>query len=83
MSAVEGWDEVNHRLVRTYAFNDFKQAKAFIDAVSEVCEQQQHHAELSFGWGYAVIEMYSHDEGGITQRDVVLATAINNLEASM
>jgi 4a-hydroxytetrahydrobiopterin dehydratase len=80
MDHPDGWDEVDGRLMREYAFEDFLSAKAFIDAVSELCEAHQHHAELHFGWGYAVVEMFSHDTKSITQRDHNLAIAINQLE---
>lgn len=79
MTYPDGWTELEGRLIREFSFEDFLQAKAFIDAVSVLCEAQQHHAELHFGWGYAVIETYSHDTKSITQRDVDLATAINAL----
>jgi len=76
-----GWTELDGRLMREFSFDDFLQAKAFIDEVSRLCESQQHHAELHFGWGYAVVETYTHDTKSITQRDIDLANAINALEA--
>ena len=80
MKHPEGWTEVDGRLLREYSFDDFLQAKAFIDAVSEICEAQEHHAELHFGWGYAVVETHTHDTASITQRDLDLAEAINAIE---
>ena len=82
MTHPDGWTVVDGRLMREYAFEDFLQAKAFIDAVSQLCEAQQHHAELHFGWGYAVVEIYSHDTASITERDDALAHAINGLEVN-
>ena len=80
MTTPAGWTELDGRLMREFSFGDFLAAKAFIDKVSEVCEAQQHHAELHFGWGYAVIETFSHDTNSITHRDLDLALAINALE---
>ena len=68
-----GWTELEGRLMREFSFDDFLQAKAFIDDVSQICESQQHHAELHFGWGYAVVETFSHDTNSITQRDIDLS----------
>ena len=48
--------------------------------MSDACEDQQHHAELHFGWGYAVVEIYTHDTNSITQADIDLAVAINRFE---
>ena len=80
VDAPAGWSVVDGRLMQEYSFEDFLGAKAFIDLVSEACERHQHHAELHFGWGYAVVEIYTHDTNSITQADVDLANAINNLE---
>lgn len=80
MDAPTGWNVVDGRLMREYSFENFLQAKAFIDRVSDACEDQQHHAELHFGWGYAVVEIYTHDTNSITQADIDLAVAINRFE---
>jgi 4a-hydroxytetrahydrobiopterin dehydratase len=82
MSHPAGWTEVDGRLMREFSFENFLDAKAFIDAVSHLCEAQQHHAELHFGWGYAIVETFSHDTNSITERDHRLATAINDLEGA-
>ena len=66
--------------MREFAFPNFDEAKAFIDRVSDLCNALNHHAELHFGWGYAVVETFSHDTQSITQRDIDLAQAINEME---
>lgn len=66
--------------MREWAFADFATAKRFVDRVSEVCDQQNHHADVHFGWGYAILEVVTHDVGDITERDLKLAEAINQLE---
>ena len=80
MSAPTGWTEVEGRFMREFSFEDFARAKAFVDAVSEICERMNHHAELHFGWGYAVVETTTHDANSITELDHQLAEAINQLE---
>lgn len=82
MSAPAGWTEVEGRLMREFSFDDFAGAKAFVDAVSSICEDMNHHAELHFGWGYAVVETMTHDTYSITTLDHELANAINQLEVS-
>ena len=82
MSAPAGWTEVEGRLMREFSFEDFAGAKAFVDAVSSICEDMNHHAEFHFGWGYAVVETMTHDTNSITTLDHELANAINQLEVS-
>ena len=81
LNAPENWSVIDARLMREFAFPDFDEAKAFIDRVSDLCNALNHHAELHFGWGYAVVETFSHDTQSITQRDIDLAQAIDEMEA--
>ena len=80
LDAPQGWSEVEGRLMREFTFENFAAAKTFIDSVSEICERINHHAELHFGWGYAVVETMTHDTNSITDLDFQLALEINRLE---
>lgn len=80
VDAPAGWSEVEGRLMREFKFEDFAAAKAFIDGVSKICERMNHHAELHFGWGYAVVETMTHDANSITDLDHQLAREINQME---
>jgi 4a-hydroxytetrahydrobiopterin dehydratase len=40
-------------------------------------EDANHHPEIHFGWGYVVIELYTHDKEKITEKDLALAHSIN------
>lgn len=66
--------------MREWAFADFAAAKRFVDRVSQVCEHLNHHADVHFGWGYVVLEVITHDVGDITELDLELARAINQME---
>ena len=75
-----GWSIQENHLMREYSFENFAEAKSFIDAISEICEQKNHHADLHFGWGYVVVELTTHDQGKVTSLDIDVAKAINALE---
>ena len=74
--APEGWTLVDGRLMRELECSDFNQAKQIVDKISEIAERLNHHPELHFGWGYVVIECYTHDENAVTQSDFKLANKI-------
>ena len=80
MNVPEGWSIQENHLMREFSFEDFAQAKAFVDAISDVCEHKNHHADLHFGWGYVVVELTTHDEGKVTSLDIDVAEAINAIE---
>jgi 4a-hydroxytetrahydrobiopterin dehydratase len=75
-----GWTVVDgHHIVRKFAFPDFRTALEFVNRVAAVAEEQQHHPDILLGWGKVEITTYSHDVDGLTERDSVLATAIDAL----
>ncbi len=77
MDIPEGWTVVEERLMREFEFDNFSSAKTFVDLISVLAEEANHHPEIHFGWGYAVVELFTHDEGRITQKDIDLAGSIN------
>ena len=77
MNIPTGWAIVEQRLMREFEFKDLLSAKAFVDEISMLSEEANHHPEIHFGWGYVVIELYTHDKEKITEKDLALAHGIN------
>lgn len=78
-AGVTGWDVGEGRLRQEFRFADFAEAWAFMGRVAELAEQRNHHPDWSNSWNLVVVELVSHDAGGITARDVDLAVAISAL----
>ncbi|UOE44727.1 4a-hydroxytetrahydrobiopterin dehydratase [Agromyces larvae] len=70
-----------HRLVATYETGDFLGAVRLLDRVAEVAEVMQHHPDVRLGYGRITFELWSHDVGGVTPRDLRLAERIEELAA--
>jgi 4a-hydroxytetrahydrobiopterin dehydratase len=66
-------------LLRSYRFKDFAQAFAFLTRVAAHAEAVDHHPEFTSVWNRVDFRLTSHDEGGVTERDVELARAIDAL----
>ncbi|GAA1945407.1 4a-hydroxytetrahydrobiopterin dehydratase [Agromyces allii] len=64
------------RLDGAYATADFASAVRVLDAVAVVADELDHHPDVRVGWGAIAFELRSHDAGGVTARDVELATRI-------
>ena len=79
MNAPTGWAIVERRLMREFEFPNFSSAKNFVDLISEVAEEMNHHPDLHLGWGYVVVELFTHDEEKITEKDTEVAQRINAL----
>lgn len=68
--------EAIHRHIRTA---DFASALERVNRIGELAEHRNHHPDLELGWGQVVVHLTSHDVGGVTERDVELARAIDSL----
>jgi len=76
------WELSNGKLKREIKFADFNQAFGFMTRVALVAETMGHHPEWSNVWNRVVIELTTHDLGGLSGLDVELAKRIDALTAS-
>ena len=74
------WEIVEeHHLRREFGFKNFREALAFVNRVGEVAEEQGHHPNISFTWGWVRVEIFTHVIDGLTESDFVLAAKIDRL----
>lgn len=77
---VPAWSVVDeHHLRRAYEFNNFAGALEFVNRVGAVAESEGHHPDITFGWGYAEIRIYTHAIDGLSESDFILAAKIDAL----
>ncbi len=83
LDALGEWDFDDGRdaISRRFLFADFSEAFGFMARVALLAEQQDHHPEWSNVWNRVDILLTTHDAGGLSARDVKLATAIDALVA--
>lgn len=81
MATPAGWmlEDGGKALVRTFNFADFSEAFGFLTRVALHSEKVDHHPEFTNVWNRVDIRLTSHDLGGVTDRDLKLAEAINRL----
>jgi 4a-hydroxytetrahydrobiopterin dehydratase len=74
------WEVVDqHHLKKSYNFANFREAQLFVNKVGDLAEEQGHHPDICFGWGSAVITIWTHKINGLTESDFVLAAKIDEL----
>lgn len=82
LKGLPGWLVVDgHHLEKRYAFPDFATGLAFVVALGEAAEQQDHHPDVHLSWGQVRLSVWSHDCDGLTQRDLDLAKSADGLYA--
>ena len=81
MDAPDGWqiEDGGKAFVRTFRFKDFSEAFGVLSRVALHAEKVDHHPEFTNVWNRVDFRLTSHDAGGLTDRDVKLAEAINRI----
>jgi 4a-hydroxytetrahydrobiopterin dehydratase len=74
------WELVKgHHLEKKFTFPDFKTALAFTNNVGALAETMGHHPDIHLGWGKVRLVIWTHDAGGLTELDFVLAAKIEGI----
>ena len=81
MDIPDGWTRAEDGLTieKSFRFVDFSEAFGFLARVAMHAEKVDHHPEFTSVWNRVDFRLTSHDQGGVTERDVALAGAINGL----
>lgn len=74
-----GWEERDDALHRTFRFDGYRDAVAFTVRVAMEAEAANHHPDLVLAWGRVEVTLTSHDVGHVTDRDLAMARAIDDL----
>jgi 4a-hydroxytetrahydrobiopterin dehydratase len=81
LTKLSGWSEVKDRdaITRTFVFRDFNEAFGFMTRAALVAEKLDHHPEWFNVYKTVTVTLSTHDAGGLTERDIKLAEAMNRL----
>tara|TARA_X000001036_G_scaffold32504_1_gene26600 strand:- start:451 stop:795 length:345 start_codon:yes stop_codon:yes gene_type:complete len=79
---VDGWEIVKNEknvffLVKNFKFKNFVESQNFVNLVGQISEEEGHHPDIKFGWGYATISITTHAIEGLSENDFILAAKID------
>ena len=74
-----GWSQEGEAIVKTYEFGDFPTAMAFMASAVGAIDTMDHHPEWTNVYSRVDVRLTSHDVGGVTDRDLRLATTLEGL----
>jgi 4a-hydroxytetrahydrobiopterin dehydratase len=72
-----GWTMLGDKISKIYEFKDFVEAIGFVDMVSKLAEQANHHPDIDIRWNKVTLVLSTHSENGITQKDILLAKKVD------
>ena len=79
---VDGWDVLKNDknkfyLEKNFKFKNFIESQNFVNQIGKVSEDEGHHPDIKFGWGYAKINITTHAIEGLSENDFILAAKID------
>ena len=80
---VDGWNISKYEknvyfLEKKFIFKNFLESQNFVNEVGKISEEEGHHPDIIFGWGYAQINITTHAINGLSENDFILAAKIDN-----
>ena len=81
---VDGWDvKPNEKkiyfLEKEFKYKNFLDSQKFVNEVGKISENEGHHPDILFGWGYAKIRITTHAIEGLSENDFILAAKIDKI----
>ena len=84
---INGWNVIKNEknvyfLEKKFNFKNFLESQKFVNLVGKISEDEGHHPDIIFGWGYAKVNITTHAIEGLSENDFILAAKIDK-EASV
>ena len=78
--SIQGWEVIDqHHLKKSFQFEDFISALVFTNQVGGVAEKENHHPDITLGWGKAEVKICTHAIDGLHENDFILAAKIDEM----
>ena len=82
LAELDGWERAGDAIERTFKLDDFKGSVDFVNRLTPVAEEMNHHPDLAISWNQVTVTITTHSEGGLTANDFELARRIATLAPS-
>jgi len=79
LGQLPGWAIENGALVKTFAFADYYETIAFVNALAWIAHREDHHPELLVGYNRCRVEYTTHSVGGLSENDFICAAKLDAL----
>mgnify|MGYP006114324953 CR=1 FL=1 len=84
LKKIDGWDVKKKEgefffLEKKFTFKNFSESQKFVNDVGNIAEKEGHHPDITFGWGYATVHIFTHKINGLVESDFILAAKINKI----
>ena len=77
LAELPDWTQNGDALQRTFSFEDFLGAMAFVGRIADLAEEHEHHPDIMIRYNKVTLTLSTHDAGGLTARDFDLARELD------
>ena len=67
-------------LIKNFKFKNFEESQIFVNKVGDIAEVENHHPDISFGWGYCSVKIFTHAIKGLAESDFILAAKLDKID---
>ncbi len=82
LGGLEGWSREEDTIVKEFDRKNFKGSVDFLNEVTPIAEDMNHHPDVSISWATVRLSITNHAEGGLTEADFELAAKVDELADS-
>lgn len=79
LAGLHGWHRKGLEITKVFEHKDFVRAMGFVNSVALLAEKANHHPDIDIRWNKVTLTLSTHSAGGLTEKDFVLATEIEQL----
>jgi 4a-hydroxytetrahydrobiopterin dehydratase len=80
LAGLTGWNYKDHHICKEYELNNFEDALVFVNKLGEAAEHMNHHPDIFIhSWNKVNLTITTHSEGGVTEKDFILAKKIERI----
>ena len=79
LQQLDGWQLQDKQINKQYAFKNYYQTMAFVNSLSLVSHQEDHHPDMIVGYNRCDITYTTHAIGGLSENDFICAAKIDKL----
>ena len=84
LKKIDGWNVEKDKndsfyLIKEFSFKNFENSQKFVNKIGNLAEKENHHPDITFGWGYCKVKIFTHAIKGLAESDFILAAKIDNI----
>lgn len=80
LATLDNWELRGGKIRRSLKFSDFKETMVFVNKIADEAEEMDHHPDIHISYNKLELELITHSEGGLTDKDFTLAHKIDRLQ---